>query len=252
MYISRKELYDQLWSIGQMKTAKELNITLSKLYVVCADYDIPLPPREYWYGRTEKFPLPNPEQDVQVCLAKKPNPIVENMKKSVEKNRKPEIPSLSNCFKYYPVEEWDKLQAAFDALHMEPALSPTPHPEITKYWAYKENGKGMKKLQPTLKFKTSLREIDTEVFIFIDQLLKAFESVGARIYSDPEATKIEYGSYTYSLTFKLPAFKNKVLGNTVRRKQMGAIVKILKRPRGVLGLFGGGCPITLSFRVQHL
>lgn len=139
----------------------------------------------------EQFPLPYPEEDVLVSLAKKPNPIVENKKKRTEQTDKPAIPSLADCLKFYPEEEWDKLQAAFDALHMEPALSPTPHAEITKYWAYQEKGKGMKKLRPTLKFKTSLREIDAEVFIFIDQLLKAFESVGARIYSDPEATKIE-------------------------------------------------------------
>ena len=225
MYISREKLYELLWSIGQMKTAEELNITTSKLLVVCADYDIPLPPREFWYGKMEQIPLPNPEQDVLVSLAKKPNPIVENVKKSEEQKAKPVIPNLADCFKFYPEEEWDKLQSAFDALHMDPALSPTPHEEIQKYWAYQENSKGMKKLQPTLKFKTSLREIDEEVFIFIDQLLKAFDSLGARIYSDPEATKIVYGDYIFTLTFKLPAYKNNLRENLAVRKQTVATAR---------------------------
>lgn len=217
MDITRTELKNMLWKIGQTKTANALNITMSKLLVVCADYDIPLPPREYWYGKTKEIPLPNPEQDVLVCLEKKPNPILGKIQKHQELLSKPIIPNLADCFPYYNEAEQAKLQAAFDALKMESELSETPHAEITKYWAYQDSGKGLKKFQPTLKFKTSLREIDSVVFIFIDQLFKAFESVGARIYSDSEATKIEFGDITFAIKFKLPSFKNNLRENVVTR-----------------------------------
>ena len=96
---------------------------MSKLRVVCNDYDIPLPPKEYWYGITKEIPLPNPEFDVQVCLDKKPNSILENFKKSAEQNSKPVIPSLADCLPYYSASEQAKLQVAFDALQMEGTLA---------------------------------------------------------------------------------------------------------------------------------
>ena len=89
------------------------------------------------------------------------------MKKCEEQNNKPDIPSLADCLPYYSASEQAKLQAAFDALQMEGTLSLTPHAEIMKYFAYQEKWKGMKKLKPTLKFRTRLLEIDAEVFIFI-------------------------------------------------------------------------------------
>ena len=113
---------------------------------------------------------------------------------------------------------------------MEGTLSPTPHPEITKYFAYQDQWKGMKKLQPTLKFKTKLSEIDAEVFIFIDQLLKAFETIGARIYSDPEATKIEYAGQTFSLTFKLPAYRNNTRVNLITHNTEPEMIMIVEPP----------------------
>jgi len=228
MKITRTELREMLWTIGQAKTAKELNITLSKLRVVCNDYDIPLPPREFWYGLTPEIPLPNPELDVPVCLDKKPNPILEKRNKRAEQNSKPVIPCLADYLPYYSADDQTKIQAAFNALQMEGTLSPTPHPEITKYFAYQEKWKGMKKLQPTLKFKTRLRVIDAEVFIFIDQLLKVFETIGARIYSDPEATKIEYAGQTFSLTFKLPSYRNNTRVNLITHNTEPEMIMIVE------------------------
>lgn len=228
MKITRKELREMLWTIGQWKTAKELNITLSKLRVVCNEYDIPLPPREFWYGLTPEIPLPNPELDVPVCLDKKPNPILERRNKRTEQNSKPVIPNLADYLPYYSVDDQTKIQAAFNALQMEGTLSPTPHPEITKYFSYQEQWKGMKKVQPTLKFKTKLREIDAEVFIFIDQLLKAFETIGARIYSDLEATKIEYEGQTYSLKFILPTYRNNTRVNLITHNTEPEMIMIVE------------------------
>ncbi len=40
--ITRKDLYDKIWSITKTKTAKELNISLTYLTSLCTENNIPM------------------------------------------------------------------------------------------------------------------------------------------------------------------------------------------------------------------
>lgn len=72
--ITRKELYDKIWSINKTKTAAELNLKLADLTKICLEHNIPTPSSNYWqrlsWGlEVKKTPLPNPQKDKVISLA---------------------------------------------------------------------------------------------------------------------------------------------------------------------------------------
>lgn len=75
--ITRKELYDKIWSITKAKTAKELSISPADLSRICKEHDIPSPTSSYWmhlgWGEdVEKTPLPDPENNPVIDITTKP------------------------------------------------------------------------------------------------------------------------------------------------------------------------------------
>lgn len=75
--ITRKELYDKIWSITKAKTAKELSISPADLSRICNEHNIPSPTSGYWmhlgWGEeVEKTPLPNPENNPVIDITVKP------------------------------------------------------------------------------------------------------------------------------------------------------------------------------------
>lgn len=46
--ISRKELYEKVWSIPIVQLAKKYNLSDNGLRKICKNFDIPLPPVGYW------------------------------------------------------------------------------------------------------------------------------------------------------------------------------------------------------------
>lgn len=74
--IFRKDLYDEVWSVGMTKAAKKLDIPYHNLKKACVDYDIPLPTQSYWsqlYMGNEKPSqpkLPNAEDNVVITIKK--------------------------------------------------------------------------------------------------------------------------------------------------------------------------------------
>lgn len=68
--LSRKTLYEELWTLGKTKVAEKYKITAANLEKVCKDYNIPRPSNTYWgklYAGQDisKFiiPLEESEQD---------------------------------------------------------------------------------------------------------------------------------------------------------------------------------------------
>lgn len=71
--ITRKELYDKIWSMTKSKTATELNLKFSDLSKICQEHNIPSPSSRYWqllaWGeKVEKTPLPDPDNDTVISL----------------------------------------------------------------------------------------------------------------------------------------------------------------------------------------
>lgn len=74
--ISRKDLYDVIWSVGMTRAAKKLDIPYHNLKKACVDHDIPLPTQSCWsklYMGNEKPSqpeLPNVEDNVVITMKK--------------------------------------------------------------------------------------------------------------------------------------------------------------------------------------
>lgn len=71
--ISRKELYEKVWSIPVVQLAKEYNLSDNGLRKICKNFDIPLPPVGYWQKKlfdkkVKKTPLPKKNEDQEINI----------------------------------------------------------------------------------------------------------------------------------------------------------------------------------------
>lgn len=72
--ITRRELYEKIWTITKARTAQELNISPTELSRICVENDIPSPTSLYWFhvsqGKpVEKTPLPDPDKNTVISYS---------------------------------------------------------------------------------------------------------------------------------------------------------------------------------------
>ena len=222
--ISRKDLYEKLWTIGTTKTAKELNVPYNKLKIACTGNDIPLPTASYWsslHMGNEKpvqpqLSNPNDNRIVVIETAKKQitkvpkkitvavndkkssSPPAEKNSTSPTKKIEKEKPS------YFPDLESDqeKLTKIYNSLKVNKTVSNKPHKEILGY-----RRKTQSYREDKLRINSASGEIIPEVLPFIDSLFKALEMAGAKIVSKYDEIQVLYKKYTVSLNFRLPCKK---------------------------------------------
>lgn len=228
--ISRKDLYEKLWSIGTSKTAKELNVPYDKLKNACISNDIPLPTASYW-GRlhmgkekpTQSL-LPNPSDNPEIVIEEvkpkvktvPPQKILSPEKeKSSETTTKNEPTSRMNktakqqaYFSYLEAEQSLLIQV-FNSLTVNKTLSTKPHKEIVKYRQKKKADFPYYHREAKLRINSSSGVIIPETLPFIDSLFKALEKAGGKINITHDETQVLYKSYVFTLNFKLPS--NKVM-----------------------------------------
>lgn len=222
--ISRKDLYEKLWTIGTTKTAKDLNVPYNKLKNACTSNDIPLPTASYWSSlhmgneKPVQPPLPNPNNNRIISIettkkqsAKIPKKItvaVNDKKSSSTPAEKNATSSTKKIEKerpsYFPYLESDqeKLTKIYNSLKVNKTLSNKPHKEIVEY-----RRKTQSYREDKLRINSASGEIIPEVLPFIDGLFKALEMAGAKIVSKYDEIQVLYKKYTFSLNFKLPCKK---------------------------------------------
>ncbi|KMQ70834.1 hypothetical protein [Chryseobacterium koreense] len=71
--LSRKKLYDKVWTTPMIQLAKEFNLSDNGLRKICKNFDIPVPPAGYWqklqYGKkVAQFPLPKKEEEKDINI----------------------------------------------------------------------------------------------------------------------------------------------------------------------------------------
>lgn len=221
--ISRKDLYDEIWSVGMTKAAKKLDIPYEKLKKACVNHDIPLPTQSYWsklYMGNEKPSqpeLPNAEDSVVITIkkAKKqqvklaPKKIVKSTK---QKEKQESSPLKTNhvklseqeksYFSYFKQDE-DRLIDIYNNLKINKTLSSKPHKAIVEY-----RKKTQSYREDKLRIKSASGEIFPEVLPFVDTLFKVLEKTGARIVPKYDETEVILkDKYTVTLNFKLPCRK---------------------------------------------
>ncbi|MDW0113610.1 hypothetical protein QT711_10460 [Sporosarcina saromensis] len=221
--ISRKDLYDEVWSVGMTKAAKKLDIPYHNLKKACVDYGIPLPTQSYWsqlYMGNEKPSqpkLPNAEDSVVITIKKaKKNQVKlapKKIVKSTKQKEKQESPPLKTSdgklseqeksyFSYFKQDE-DRLIDIYNNLKINKTLSSKPHKAIIGY-----RKKTQSYREDRLRIKSASGEIFPEVLPFIDSLFKALERADAKIVPKYEETEIILkDKYTITLNFKLPCRK---------------------------------------------
>ncbi|WP_276645523.1 hypothetical protein [Globicatella sulfidifaciens] len=221
--ISRKDLYDEIWSVGMTKAAKSLDIPYDKLKKTCVNHDIPLPTQSYWsklYMGNEKPSqpeLPNAEDNLVITINKAKKQQVKSAPKTIVKpakiKEKEETPSLSTnhdkvseqeigYFTYFKQDE-DKLIDLYNNLKINKTLSSKPHKAIVGY-----RKKTQSYREDKLRIKSASGEIFPEVLPFIDSLFKALEKADAKIVPKYDETEVILkDKYTITLNFKLPCRK---------------------------------------------
>ncbi|AIF45103.1 hypothetical protein [Virgibacillus sp. SK37] len=226
--ISRKSLYEKLWSIGTSKTSKELNVPYNKLKSACNSNDIPLPTASYWsslyMGKNKPIQplLPNPTNNPEIFIEEIKVKNIEPPKKvSVRSEKKVdtttnEITSPNNdvprqlaYFSYFDKNEQFLLTKIYNSLKVNKTLSSMPHKEIVKYRQKKNDNALYYKRAEKLQINSSSGVIIPETLPFIDSLFKALEKADSKIKITYDETQVLYKNYVFSLKFRLPS--NKVM-----------------------------------------
>src|SRR5690625_1119794 len=211
--ISRKKLYEKLWSIGTSKTAKELNVPYNKLKDSCISNDIPLPTASYWsrlhMGKEKPTQplLPNPGENLEIILDEvkvksipaervvlsplKSKTIVSNEPASITN----EIAEQQVYFSYLKAEQ-SLLNQIFNSLKVNKTLSTNPHKEIVKYRQKNNTGTSYYRVEK-LRIDCSSGVIIPETLPFIDSLFKGLEKAGAKINITHNETKVLYNRYVF-------------------------------------------------------
>jgi hypothetical protein len=100
--ITRKRLYDQVWSEAIIRLAQRYGMSNVGLAKICRKHDIPRPPRGYWakkeFGKAPpKIPLPNPKNDYNIEIRDpserrtRPSPVDQETRDKVEDEKQKAI-----------------------------------------------------------------------------------------------------------------------------------------------------------------
>lgn len=227
--ISRKDLYEKLWSIGISKTAQELNVPHNKLKSACNSNDIPLPTQSYWsrlyMGKIKPTQplLPNPTDNPEVLIEKikikstlptikfplKDDKEILSKTKIEVTSSKNEVPDKQAYFSYFDKNEQSLLTQIFCSLKVNKTISSKPHKEIVKYRQKKKDPDPYYKREAKLKINSSSGVFIPETLPFIDSLFKALDKANAKIVTTHDETRVLYKNYVFILNFRLPS--NKVM-----------------------------------------
>ncbi|MQS53465.1 hypothetical protein [Companilactobacillus mishanensis] len=99
--ISRKDLYEDIWSVGLTKTANRLNTTSTKLKKIALDNNIPLPSPTYWGNlyagkRSERTKMSSLDGNITIAIPEK-----SSKRNSTFVNRKINAPKSEDVFLLY-------------------------------------------------------------------------------------------------------------------------------------------------------
>lgn len=175
--LSRKELYDQVWSTPLLRLAKQYGITGTGLAKICARLDVPCPPRGYWaklaFGKPVEriaLPAPGPESALQATISPSPQPAALSPEQTEAQ------------------QEFARALATHAKVTVQERLV-RPHPVIAQWIADHERRRrdALRDRDPLgrqLAKPQSFTEMDHREHRILDALFKALEPLGFTIKSD--------------------------------------------------------------------
>lgn len=166
--ISRKQLYDRVWSIPMQRLAEEYGLSNVGLAKLCKRHDIPPPQRGYWAKRdaghkVAATPLPNPDKDYQITIAPYVMPDLQEARDSTLE----EIAAAP-----------DSIQVPTTLRGAHPLVSETLH--ALEHAERDPDGILRKPKQNCLDLHVSKSALHRALCIF-DAIVKAFETKGYRV-----------------------------------------------------------------------
>lgn len=175
--LSRKELYELIWSKPLLRLAKQYGITSTGLAKICARLDVPCPPRGYWaklaFGKpVERIALPDPGPETALQATISPSP----------------LPAELSPEQTEAQQEFAKALATHAHLTVQERLV-RPHRAIAQLLEDHERKKreATRERDPLgrqLAKPPSFTEMDRREHRFLDALFKALEPLGFGIKSD--------------------------------------------------------------------
>jgi hypothetical protein len=192
--ISRKELYDLVWSTPLSKIQKDLGLSYSSLKSICNEKKIPLPENGFWskiaFNKAVNiipfFDDPNIQSEIILIEEKLQDPTVEptidQLTKKLVKDlgEKIVVPKL--------IKSWHPLVGRFREKYIE-------------YQNELKKGNWSTALRGELNIQVKESHISRATRIF-DTIIKIVESKGHSIFIDHSGTNIKINEHTYQLSIR--------------------------------------------------
>ena len=179
--ITRRELYDLVWSKSISKISKETNIRESVIRGICQTYKIPLPINGYWskiqFGKeVEVFPFVEKFEGSDVIDLYHFNTPVYELKK------KDEVIIIEDFVKEAMPNYPSKLENPL-AVIVETQKYLTKKDKYSYYQSRKDDA-------PYISVQVTSKELIDRSLLFLDTLLKQFIARGHEVLSENWGTKV--------------------------------------------------------------
>lgn len=268
--ITRRELYEMIWSITKTKTAAKLKLPYAELTGICKKYNIPTPTSNYWQRlawkeEVEKTALPDPDNNPDIPLepvVKEPrqrkvtqqvnvySEILDRELEKKEKARKREqVLRQVGAGKFVidfgkPYEEWsenvDAVVSAFPVpeclrTRREIVLMTKAYMRLERLsWSELERHPDYRRLKTHLNVMTDPERYDRALRLF-DTVISIFEALGGKMKYDEGTTAVIFGDVTVPVRI---AERNKRVEIPENERNWGLTYKTV--PSGVLRFALGG------------
>ena len=220
---TRLELYQLIWSIGLVKTAKELGVPYEKFRQSVTAANIPVPSARYWTMKNfpnalPKSPLPEskstyveiPEKPKKVATVKKINQltkkpkisrVTEDKEQSIQESVSTTETNIPNSFKKLNLTNYEKIVKAYQQITIPKQIPRHPQDLIANIIAERKASKQRERFdyrqvytppKPTIWFHSrSESETENTTLIEVNSLLAALEEAGAKLSLSSEKKDIE-------------------------------------------------------------
>lgn len=174
--VSRKELYDQVWSEPMLHVAKRYGISDVGLAKICRKQRIPCPPRGYWAKKAAgqspiQIPLPKSDNDSKIVIRESPE---STSKSSLSPDLQQQV--AEEIGRPFPIEVRDHLRGAHSLISAANQQSQ----------AIRQGPEGLIVLPDDFPVDVHVsKSLLRRALLIMDALLRAFETRGDLVSAGP-------------------------------------------------------------------
>lgn len=183
--LTRKELYEKMWSRPAISLAEEFGISGRGLGKLCSRFEIPVPPRGHWAKlaagkHVTRIPLPTAKSDVPSEILIQPSP--ESLEAALPEQVRAEVTAV--------LDNRDQIQVS-ETLR-------SPHPVVKRWLEQKRERRKVEQLsgrrsEPQLD-ETERRKLRilSAIFSEIEKVGHSAEETGGDVYFEIVRQRLDY------------------------------------------------------------